>query len=188
MKNVIRSMSSISIDHMGFFTWALTSIVFDHIVDTRQTSQETREMCPVYHRNTQHYWWGYKPNLILEESDVTHDVKKRKIKCLHVLHYFQTQSNSSFICFYVFFFISRLVLGPYQRVMKEKQKDWSQRVARVVLHICWCTHTYIYIYFFLFPRFRVCIYDVYVYCSIDIYMYTYVYINILNVQYSYKYI
>ena len=31
MKNVIRSMSSISIDHMGFFTWALTSIVFDHI-------------------------------------------------------------------------------------------------------------------------------------------------------------
>ena len=31
LNNVIRSMWSISIDHMGFFTCALTSIVFDHI-------------------------------------------------------------------------------------------------------------------------------------------------------------
>ena len=165
-------MSSISIDHTGISTWALTSIVFDHIVDTRQTSQETREMCPVYHRNTQHYWWGYKPNLILEENDVTHDVKKRKIKCLHVFHYFQTQSNSSF--FFVFFYISvsRLVLGPYQRVMKEKHKDWSQRVARVVLHLSWCTHTYMHILFFSSP-----FQGVYIW-YICILQYRHIYVNI----------
>ena len=172
MKNVIRSMSSISIDHTGISTWALTSIVFDHIVDTRQTSQETREMCPVYHRNTQHYWWGYKPNLILEENDVTHDVKKRKRKCLHVFHYFQTQSNSSFFIKKIQKkTVSRLVLGPYQRAMKEKHKDWSQRVARVVLHLSWCTHTYMHILFFSSPFQDVYIWYIYiyVYCSIDIY-------------------
>ena len=164
-------MSSISIDHTGISTWALTSIVFDHIVDTRQTSQETREMCPVYHRNTQHYWWGYKPNLILEENDVTHHVKKRKIKCLHVFHYFQTQSNSSF------FKIKKNGLKAGTRTISARYERKTQRLVATrgpcrSTSILMYTNVYAYPLFFL-PVSR-CVYMIYI-CILQ---YRHIYVNI----------
>ena len=102
LNNVIQSMWSLSIDHMGFFTCALTSNVFDHICWHETTFKRGRVNCVhciIKTPNT----IDEDVNLILEQNDVTHEVEKEEKMWLHGLHYFHTQSNNNMYPFFCCF-------------------------------------------------------------------------------------
>ena len=98
--------------------------------DKRHRRQVKCAQCIIETRNT----IDEDINLILEENDVTHEVEKGE-KNVCMCFTISRRKPIALSLFFLLFWVSRLVLGPYQRVMKEKQKDWSQRVARVVLHV-----------------------------------------------------
>ena len=75
-----------------------------------------------------------------------------------------------FLC--VFDVCLKKVLASWQRE-KEKGEDWSQRVARVILHIYVDVHINVAPFVFYKKKdLKVCIYHMYVYCTKDIYLYT----------------
>ena len=175
MNNVIQSMWSLSIDHMGFFTCALTSNVFDHICWHETTFQRGRVNC-VHCIIKTPITIDEDVNLILEQNDVTHEVEKEEKMWLHGLHYFHTQSNNNmYLCFSFFLFlmfVSRMVLASWQREKKKGGLVATRGPCRST-YIYVDVHIHISTYFLLFLiGLRVCIYDIYVYCTKDIYLYT----------------
>ena len=137
-----------------------------HVLTRDKLQKRTSELCPLYHQNAQHYWWGCKPHSRTEWRH-TRGWKRKKM-WLHVFHYFHTQSNNNMYhgVFFLIYFIFVCLEDGTSAISARFKKKTGRNAWPVSFYIYVDIHIHISTYTYLFFSVSGFVYMIYMYIAV----------------------